>query len=155
LKEKIQEDTDVLGYATAGLILIMFSIVFVIIPNLIGEFAAFFFDLTFTQITPMFWFWLPSSPHPVLYNAFFLIFLGATIINCIILMLRLIFRDTSRRVLESFGGIIFAAGTTWAAYSLLTGSMIFSVFFGHLVLFGGVSIVISGLGLIAIKSLGH
>jgi hypothetical protein len=152
LKEKTHEDTDILGYATGGLILIMFSILFVIIPNLIGEFSSFFFDLTFTQVTPLFWFWLPSSPHPVVYNALFLIFTGATIINCIILLLRLAFRDTASRVLESFSGIIFAAGTTWAAYSLLTSSMIFSVFIGHLILFGGVSIVISGLGLITVKS---
>ncbi|MFX1563283.1 MAG: hypothetical protein ACFFDP_08240 [Promethearchaeota archaeon] len=153
MKENTQEDTDILGYVTAGLIFIMFAILFVIIPNLIGEFSLFFFDLTFTQVTPLFWFWLPNSPHPVLYNAFFLLFLGVTIINLIVLVLRLIFRDTTHRVLESFGGIIFAAGTTWAAYSLLNGYMIFSVFFGHLVLFGGVGLVISSLGFITVKSI--
>lgn len=153
MKENQKEDTDILGYVTAGLIFILFAILFVLIPNLIGEFSSFFFDLTFTQVTPMFWFWLPNSPHPVVYNAFFLLFSGITIINLIVLILRLIFRDNTRRVLESFGGIIFAAGTTWASYSLLTGSMIFSVFVGHLVLFGGVGLVISSLGFITVKSI--
>lgn len=153
MSKRSSEGTDILGLVTLGLTLILFVILFVIYPNLITKFAEFFLDLSFTPVTPWFWFWVPSQPHPVVYNALYMFFLGTAIINTIVLFLRIVFKDAYRRVLESFGGIIFAIGTTWAAYSLLNGSMNFLVFFGFLVSFGGISLVISSLGWIMIMVL--
>lgn len=153
MSKKASEGTDILGLVTLGLILILFTILIIIIPNVGIAFVTFFSDLQFTQVTPWFWFWVPSSPHPIVYNALYLFFLGTIIINTIVFILRLIFKDAYRRVLESLGGIIFSIGTTWAAYSLLNGTMNFLVFFGFLILFGGVSVVISSLGWILIKIL--
>ena len=153
MSKRSSEGTDILGLVTFGLILILFVILFWIFPNLITEFAAFFLDLTFTPVTPWFWFWVPTQPHLVVYNALYLFFLGTAIINTIVLLLRIVFKDAYRRVLESFGGIIFSIGTTWAAYSLLTGTMNFLVFFGFLVMFGGISLVISSVGWVIVKVL--
>lgn len=151
LSKRSSEGTDILGLVTLGLILILFVILFWLYPNLIAEFANFFQDLTFTQVTPLFWFWVPSSSHPVVYNAIYLFFLGTVFINTIVFFLRIIFKDAYRRVLESLGGIVFSIGTTWAAFSLLGGTMNFLTFFGYLVTFGGLSIVISSLGWILIR----
>lgn len=151
--ETSSEGPDILGAVTAGLILILIAILFVITPNFITEFVSFFQDLAATLGT---WVWPsfslePTALHPVVYNVIYQFFFGTLIINLLVILLRVIFRDSYRRQLESVGGIIFSTGVIWAAYQLLTGATGFTEFVGYFITFIGVSVVISSLALIAVK----
>ncbi len=151
MSRKTREDPDILGAVTAGLIIILIAVLLVAIPNLFPSIINFFIDLVWTEVALGFWWWTPATPvaHTVVYNAIFLFCLGTLIINFIVLMLRVIFRDSYRRQIESIGGIIMSAGVTWAAYNYtmtfaLTAA--FAVYCGWFIVFIGVSIIISSFG---------
>ncbi|MFX0168896.1 MAG: hypothetical protein ACFE89_05985 [Candidatus Hodarchaeota archaeon] len=147
MSRKLHEGPDILGAVTFGLIIILLAILSVVIPTLLGSFSAFILDFAMVQVYPGFYWWAPQNPanHVVLYNAIFLFFAGIIIINSIVLILRIVFRDSPRRQIESLGGIIMSAGTTWAAYNL-TMHYNFTHFMGFLIVFAGVSLIISSLG---------
>lgn len=147
MSRKLHEGPDILGAVTFGLIVILLAILTVVIPNLLGSFSAFIFDFAMVQVYPGFYWWAPQNPanHFVLYNAIFLFFAGIIIINSIVLILRIVYRDSPRRQIESLAGIIMSAGTTWAAYNL-TMHYNFTHFMGFLIVFAGVSLIISSLG---------
>jgi hypothetical protein len=146
-----REDTDVFGIVTFGLILILLAGLLVAIPNLFPAIINFLFDLQWTMVTPGIWWWSPATPaaHVVVYNAMYLFFLGTIVTNIIVLILRVVFRDSYQRQIESIGGIIMSAGITWAAfnyslsYSAITA---FATFCGWLIVFIGISIIISSIG---------
>ena len=151
LSKKTREDPDILGAVTAGLIIILVAVFLVTIPNLFPSTINFFLDLVWTEVAPLFWWWTPATPvaHVVVYNGLYLFFIGTLVISFIVLILRVIFRDSYRRQIESIGGIIMSAGLTWAAYNFtLTFSAItaFAAFCGWFIVFLGISIVISSFG---------
>jgi len=148
MSRKIDEGPDILGAVTFGLIVILLAVMFIAIPgNIIGQFTAFVLDFALVQVYPGFYWWAPQNPatHIGLYNAIFLFFAATIAINTIVLILRVVFRDSTRRQFESFGGIIMSAGTTWAAYNL-TMHYNFTHFMGYLIVFAGISLIISSLG---------
>jgi hypothetical protein len=145
---KIDEGPDILGAVTFGLIIILLAVLFIALPgNLLGQFTAFVLDFAWVQVYTGFYWWAPQNPatHIGLFNAIFLFFAGTIAINIIVLILRVVFRDSTRRQFESFGGIIMSAGTTWAAYNL-TMHYNFTHFMGYLIVFAGISLIISSLG---------
>ena len=151
LSKKTREDPDILGAVTAGLIIILIAVFLVTIPNLIPSIINFFIDLVWTEVAPLFWWWTPGTPgaHVVVYNAIYLFFIGTLVINFIVLILRVIFRDSYRRQIEAIGSIVMSAGLTWAAYIFtLNYAQVnaFAVFCGWFIVFLGISIVISSFG---------
>ncbi len=142
-----REDPDILGAVTAGLIIILIAVLIVFTPNLLAHIINFFVDIAWTEITLGFWWWVPQNPgmHVIVYNAIYQFSLGTVAINVIVLILRVIFRDSYRRQIESIGGIVSSAGVTWAANNLILNNN-FTVFSGYFIVFIGVSIIITSLG---------
>ena len=151
MSKKTREDPDILGAVTAGLIIILIAVLLVVIPNLLPSIITFFLDLVWIEVALGIGWWTPSTPaaHVVVYNAIYVFFIGTLIINIVVLILRVIFRDSYRRQIESVGGIIMSAGVTWAAYNFTQTyalTQAFAVFCGWFIVFVGVSIIISSLG---------
>jgi hypothetical protein len=148
----MHEGPDILGGVTAGLIIILIAILFVITPNLLGNLLIFITDFAWQEVYPGFIWWAPQNPHPAVYNTLFIFFLGTLAINIIVLILRVIFRDSYRRQIESIGGIIVSAGVSWAAYNLILNNN-FTAFAGWTIVFIGISIIISSLGQWTVRTL--
>ena len=148
---KKREDPDILGAVTAGLIFILIAVLLVTIPTLFPSIINFLVDLVWTEVAPLFWWWAPATPaaHLLVYNAIYIFFIGTLVINFVVLILRVIFRDSYRRLFESVGGIIMSAGVTWAAYTFTltyAQTTAFAVYCGWFIVFIGVSIIISSFG---------
>lgn len=150
-----KEGPDILGGVTAGLIIILIAVLLVTIPNLFANIINFFTDIAWSEVFPGFWWWAPQTPtnHLVVYNAIYLFIIGTLVINIVVLILRVIFKDSYQRQIESVGGIIMSAGVTWAAYNL-TMSYNVIVFTGYLIVFAGVSVIISSIGHWAVRNYG-
>jgi hypothetical protein len=151
LSRKMREEPDILGIVTFGLIIILIAVLLVTIPNLFPSTFNFFLDLVWTEVAPFFWWWTPATPaaHTLVYNTIYLFFLGTIFINIIVLVLRIIFRDLTKRQFEAIGGIVMSAGVTWAAYNFsisYTLTNAFVVFCGWFIVFIGVSIIIQSFG---------
>ena len=151
LSRKSREEPDLLGIVTFGLIIILVAVLLVTIPALFPATFNFFLDLAWTEVAPLFWWWTPTTPaaHTLVYNGIYIFFLGTIVINIIVLLLRVIFRDLTKRQIEAIGGIVMSAGVTWAAYNFsisYTLTNAFAVFCGWFVAFIGVSILITSFG---------
>jgi hypothetical protein len=148
LTRKVREGPDILGAVTAGLIIILLAIIIILTPTLLAQIIAFVTDFVWQQVAPGFWWWVPANPsaHVGIYTAMYQFFLGLLIVNIIVLILRVLFRDSYRRQIESIGGIVFAAGVTWATWILLYPPYDWVVWSGYLIVFGGVSIIFSSIG---------
>jgi hypothetical protein len=142
---KFSEGPDILGGVTAGLSIILIAILLVITPNILALIVNFFTDFAFFEVYPGFFWWAPQNPHPEIYNLIYLFSLGTIIINIIVFFLRVIFRDSYRRQIESIGGIIFSIGATWAAFNLTLNNN-FTGFIGYIIVFAGLSLIISSVG---------
>jgi hypothetical protein len=96
--------------------------------------------------------------HPALhfkvFSFIYLFFLGTVIISVIVLILRVIFKDTYRRQLESAAGVIWSAGIAWAAYELLILAIAFHQFVGFLIVFAGLSLISSSLAYFVMRRYG-
>lgn len=151
MSKKTKTDQDILGAVTFGLLIILVAILFVITPNIIPAIINFVTDFAFLEVYPGFFFWAPQNPanHLLLYNTIFQFFIGTLVINIVVLFLRIIFKDTYRRQVESAGGLIFGIGAIWAAYNLLNNYTLagaFTAFGGYILIIGGLSLVISSFG---------
>ncbi len=159
LSRRTREDPDILGAVTAGLIIILIAVLLVAIPNLFPSIINFVLDLVWTEVATGFWWWAPATPavHSIIYNTNYLFFLGILVINIVVLILRVIFRDTYQRQIEAVGGIVTSAGVSWAAYNfILTNTLItaFAVFCGWFVVFMGISVIISSFGYWFVRYIG-
>lgn len=151
LSRRKREDPDIFGIVTFGLILILLAGLLIAIPTLFPSIINFVLDMTWTQVAPWIWWWTPATPaaHIIVYNAIYLFSFGTIVINIIVLILRVIFRDSYRRQIESIGGIITSAGTTWAAYAYSLNYLpvtAFATFCGWLIVFLGINIIITSIG---------
>ena len=148
LSKKIDEGPDILGAVTFGLIIILLAIIFIIHPSFFAQLVAFVTDILWQEVAPGFWWWVPTTPanHIGFYTIIYQFVIGTLIISIVVLILRVIFRDTSRRQIESIGGIIMGAGVVWAAWNLLQPPYAWTVFTGYFIVFAGVSLIISSLG---------
>ena len=156
LSRKFDEGPDILGAVTFGLIIILLAIIVIIHPSFLALFVAFVTDIVWQEVVPGFWWWVPATPsaHIEFYTILNQLFIGIIIINIIVLILRVIFRDSYRRQIESVGGIIFAAGVTWASWNLLNPPYAWHIFSGYFIVFAGVSLIISSIGYWFIRARG-
>ncbi|MFX0077809.1 MAG: hypothetical protein ACFE8O_01075 [Candidatus Hermodarchaeota archaeon] len=148
VSRKIDEGPDILGAVTFGLIIILLAIIFIIHPSFLAQLITFVTDIVWQEVVPGFWWWVPAAPsaHIGFYTIIYQFFIGTLIISIIVLILRVIFRDTYRRQIESIGGIVMGAGVVWAAWNLLQPPYAWTVFTGYFIVFGGLSLIISSLG---------
>jgi len=155
-----REKNDVLGLVNVGLILILVSVLLLIVfgtgAGLVLTWGAFIGDFAIQEVFPGFWFFNLQHPamHVTLYTFIYWFFVGTVIISVIILILRVIFKDTYRRQVESAGGIIWSAGMAWAAYLLMVLAISFPTFIGYLIVFAGLSLITSSLAYFAMRRFG-
>ncbi len=156
LSRKIDEGPDILGAVTFGLIIILLAIIYIIHPSFLAQLITLATDIVWQEVVPGFWWWVPATPsaHIEFYTTLYQLFIGIVVINIIVLILRVIFSDSYRRQIESVGGIIFAAGVTWASWNLLTPPYAWHVFTGYFIVFAGVSLIISSIGYWFIRARG-
>jgi ABC-type Mn2+/Zn2+ transport system permease subunit len=160
MSQRRREKNDVLGLVNLGLILILVSVLLLTVfgtgANLVLAWSTFLSDFTIQEIFPGFSFFNLQHPemHGVLYTFIYWFFLGTVIISVIILILRVIFKDTYRRQVESAGGIVWSAGMAWTAYLLMTLAISFPTFVGYLIVFGGLSLITSSLAYFAMRRYG-
>jgi hypothetical protein len=160
MSHRRREKNDVLGLVNLGLILILVSVLLLTVfgtgANLELAWRTFFSDFTIKEIFPGFSFFdlQTQSAHLLVLSFIYLFFLGTVIISAIILILRVVFKDTYRRQVESAGGIVWSAGMAWAAYLLMTLAISFPTFVGYLIVFAGLSLITSSLAYFAMRRYG-
>lgn len=157
MSQSKREKTDVLGLVNVGLVMILVSVLFILFfgtgEALVLAWAQFFGDFALQVFPTGMAFFVLQHPanHPLVLAFIFWFFAGTVIISVVVLILRVVFRDTYRRQLESAAGVIWSAGIAWAAYQLSVFAMAFHQFIGYLIVFAGLSLVTSSLAYFAVR----
>lgn len=134
-----------IGLVSFGSFLILLGIIIAITPNIVTEVTNFLNDLRFRQFFPFVYFWVPSSAHPVLYNAVLQFCVGWGIVQAIFLLARFAVGDWPERKARSISSVVFWFGLAYVVYLLInvvTGPVAFSYF----VIIAGISILVRVIG---------
>jgi hypothetical protein len=137
-----------LSAAAVGAVFVLIGIVFITTPNLINDAREFFSDFTTLQV-PNTSIQLPAPAHPAnhaaLYGAMAQFTLGISILQILMLALRLVLRSPTRRTAETVGNLVFWFGATYLIITLLNDATTVDTWF----MFWAAIIVVLGVSLIA------
>jgi hypothetical protein len=137
-----------LSAAAVGAVFILIGIVFITTPNLINAAREFFSDFTTLQV-PNTSIQLPAPAHPAnhaaLYGAMAQFALGISILQILMLALRLVLRSPTRRTAETVGNLVFWFGATYLIITLLNDATTVETWF----MFWAAILVVWGASMIA------
>jgi hypothetical protein len=137
-----------LSAVAVGAVFILIGIVFVATPNLINDAGEFFSDFTTLQV-PSTSIQLPAPAHPAshaqLYGAVAQFTLGISILQILMLALRLVLGSPIRRTAETVGNLVFWFGATYLIITLLNDATTVETWF----MFWAAILVVLGVSMIA------
>jgi hypothetical protein len=144
-EKKGSKGTDWLGLISFGFFLILVGTILTVTPNFTEEVISFFKDFHLANVTSKIVFPAPESNHPVVYTAamqFCLVF-GA--FQIVILTLRFVFHESSKRKIETLSGIVFWFTVGFFLY-LLTNEVIgWFGFIAGVIISIGLTIIVSNI----------
>ena len=138
-----------------GAVFILIGAIYINTPDLWGKTVDFFNSFTSTQVTntgitlpaPQF----PAS-HAVLYGAVFQFSLGITILEILLLALRLLLRSPIRKTAEAVGNLVFWLGASYLVTTYLNNTTTISqwfMFWAGVLMIAGLSLIARGFVLLA------
>jgi len=139
---------DDTGWISFGAFLIIASVIYLITPNLGREIEALLRDFRFVEVFHNFWWFVPSTSHPVLYRAAEWFCYAFGLVQVGILGLRFMMGSSVRGKADTFAGVIFWLGLGYAFGLLSRGTLSWISFLGVFVVLVGVSIVVQSLVLL-------
>ena len=139
-----RERWDALGLLNFGVFLILVGLLFVTHPSLQQRFTDFFLSFRMDEISPNIMLPVPSTSHPVLYNALLQFSLAFGAWHFVLLGARFFVRDSIRRKTETISSIVFWFGMALIFYMLL-GGMEFRMAYVLFIIIVGVSLVLSAM----------
>jgi hypothetical protein len=132
---------DDVGWISFGAFLILIAVIYLTTPNIVGEVQDFILDLKLAQIFPNLSWPVPSSNHPVLYNAAQTFCYAFGLVELGILGLRFARRSPIRGKAQTSSSVVFWLGAGYVLGMLSQGLLSWLSFLGALVIVIGISIV--------------
>jgi len=139
---------DETGWISFGAFLIIVAIIYLTTPNIVQEVEAFVRDFQLNEVLRNFWWFVPSSDHPVLYRAAEQFCYAFGIVQVGILGLRFAKRSSIHGKAETLSGIVFWLGAGYVFSLLSQGTLSWLPFVAGLIILIGVSIIVRALVLI-------
>lgn len=159
MKRERGRGDGLLSAFAVGAVFILIAIIFVGTPNIFNDIGKFFGDFTVKQV-PSTTIFLPAPAHPAdhaeLYGALAQFSIGMSILQILILALRLVLGSSIRRTAETVGNLVFWFGAFYFINTFLnnaTTSDRWFMFWAALIVVLGISMIARGLVLFAKKSL--
>ena len=140
-----REDT---GWISFGAFLIVIAVIYLKTPGLLSEANAFVTDFRLVELFQNFWWFAPSSNHPVLYNAAEQFCYAFGLVQILVLGLEFARRSSTHRKAETFSSIVFWLGAGYILGLLSQGVLTWLSFIAGLVILVGISIVARALVLV-------
>jgi hypothetical protein len=140
-----REDT---GWISFGAFLIIIAVIYLRTPGLLSEAKAFVTDFQLVELFQNIWWFVPSSNHPVLYNAAEQFCYAFGLVQILVLGLDFARRSSSHRKARTFSSIVFWLGAGYILSLLSQGVLIWLSFIAGLVILVGISIVARALVLV-------
>lgn len=140
-----REDT---GWISFGAFLIIIAVIYLKTPGLLSEAKAFVTDFRLVELFQNFWWFAPSSNHPVLYNAAEQFCYAFGLVQILVLGFEFARRSSTHRKAETFSSIVFWLGAGYILSQLSQGVLTWLSFIAGLVILVGISIVARALVLI-------
>lgn len=140
---KRREGADWIGVLNAGVFIILLGVTWAMNPNLSEEAISFFKDFQMVEITSNVLLPAPANNHPVLYRAVANLMLVYGLFQIVTLGLRIFFRDSLERKIETASGILFLVALSLFLSMLANGTIGWLGFLGGLLVCIGLSIVAS------------
>jgi hypothetical protein len=142
---------DDTGWISFGAFLIIIAVIYLTTPGIVPELKAFLLDFKMLQNPQGFWWPMPSTSHPVVYNAAerFCFYFGAVQVG--VLALRFALRSSIRGKAETVSGIVFWLGSGYSLSLLSQGTLSWFEYVGVWIVVVGVSIAVRGLALILVR----
>ncbi len=142
LGKRPSEKIDILSIASFGFFLVLIGVIFAITPNLLDRIYDFLHDFHLQEVYPGISFPTPASNHSALYGALFQFCLIFAIFQVVILVARIILKESIKRKSGTFSGLFFWFGAAVALNLLRAGSIDWPIFLGWLVVLVGTVIVV-------------
>jgi len=139
---------DEIGWISFGAFLIILGVIYVRTPNLIQEVRIFFSDFRLVEVFKNFWWFAPSTDHPVLYAAAEQFCYAFGVVQLGILGLRFAKGSSIHRRAETLSSAVFWLGAGFLLSQLSQGILSWLSFIAALVVLIGVSIIVSALVLV-------
>jgi hypothetical protein len=140
---------DETGWISFGAFLIIVAFIYLTTPNIVREVEAFMRDFQLAEVFQNFWWFVPSSNHPVLYKAAEQFCYAFGVVQVGILGLRFAKRSSVHGKAETLSGIVFWLGAGYVFSLLSQGTLSWLPFIACLIILIGVSIIVRALVLIA------
>jgi hypothetical protein len=140
-----REDT---GWISFGAFLIIIAVIYLKTPGLLSEAKAFVTDFRLVELFQNFRWFVPSSNHPVLYNAAEQFCYAFGLVQILVLGLDFARRSSTHRKAETFSSIVFWLGAGYILSLLSQGVLTWLSFIAGLVILVGISIVARALVLV-------
>ena len=136
---------DETGWISFGAFLIIVAIIYLTTPNIVREVEAFLRDFQLAEVFQNFWWFVPSTSHPVVYGAAerFCYIFGVAQIG--ILGLRFATRSSIHGKAETFSSVVFWLGAGYVVGLLSQGVFSWLSFIAALIILIGISIVVRSL----------
>jgi len=138
-------ERDDTGWVSFGAFLIIIAIVYLTTPNIVEEVNSFLHDFQMVQIFDNFWWFAPSTSHPVVYRAAekFCYLFGVLQIG--IIALKFAKRASIHAKAETASSIVFWLGLGYIISLLEQAGLSWISFLAALIILVGVSIIIRSL----------
>jgi hypothetical protein len=139
---------DDTGWISFGAFLIIIAVIYLKTPGLLSEAKAFVTDFHLVELFQNFSWFVPSSSHPVLYNAAEQFCYAFGLVQILVLGLEFARRSSTHRKAETFSSIVFWLGAGYILSLLSQGVLAWLSFIAGLVILVGISIVARALVLV-------
>jgi hypothetical protein len=136
------------GWISFGAFLIIIAVIYLRTPGLLSEAKAFVTDFQLVELFQNIWWFVPSSNHPVLYNAAEQFCYAFGLVQILVLGLDFARRSSTHRKARTFSSIVFWLGAGYILSLLSQGVLIWLSFIAGLVILVGISIVARALVLV-------
>jgi len=139
---------DDTGWISFGAFLIIIAVIYLRTPGLLSEAKAFVSDFRLVELFQNFWWFVPSSNHPVLYIAAEQFCYTFGLVRILVLGLEFARGSSTHGKAETFSSIVFWLGAGYILSLLSQGVLTWLSFIAGLIILAGVSIVARALVLV-------
>jgi hypothetical protein len=143
--EHRRDDT---GWISFGAFLIIIAVIYLRTPNLVHEVEAFVRDFRLVQIFQNFWWFVPSTSHPVLYAAVEQFCYAFGLVHIVILGLKFARGSSTHGKAQTLSDIVFWLGAGYILSVLAQGGLSWLSFIASLIILIGISIIARALVLV-------
>jgi hypothetical protein len=139
---------DDTGWISFGAFLIIVAVIYLRTPGLLSEAKAFVNDFHLVELFQNFWWFVPSSNHPVLYTAAEQFCYAFGLVQILLLGLEFARGSSTHGKARTFSSVVFWLGTGYILSLLSQGVLTWLSFIAGLIILAGVSIVARALVLV-------